>query len=124
MNRIRGKYKGLEIKIKIIIMEIETREAMDKVSTTIENLIHESTENKSINLTLSSTVTHARKNESKRTWRSWAASSSDSNPLNAIKAFHDQPHEVKAKFYYKREEGRGVMYASNNGFLIKLSQGN
>lgn len=63
MNRIRGKYKGLEIKIKIIIMEIETREAMDKVSTTIENLIHESTENKSINLTLSSTVTYASKNE-------------------------------------------------------------
>ncbi|KAG2682997.1 hypothetical protein I3760_10G011300 [Carya illinoinensis] len=33
--------------------------------------------------------------------------------INAIKAFHDQPHEVKAKFY-KREEGQGVMYASNN----------
>ncbi|KAL6138343.1 hypothetical protein ACLB2K_063626 [Fragaria x ananassa] len=33
--------------------------------------------------------------------------------LKAVKAFHDQPHEVKAKFY-KREEGKGVMYASNN----------
>ncbi|XP_062003359.1 1-aminocyclopropane-1-carboxylate oxidase homolog 4-like [Rosa rugosa] len=33
--------------------------------------------------------------------------------LKAVKAFHDQPHEVKAK-YYKREEGKGVMYASNN----------
>lgn len=33
--------------------------------------------------------------------------------VNAIKAFHDQPHEVKEK-YYKREEGKGVMYSSNN----------
>lgn len=33
--------------------------------------------------------------------------------VNAVKAFHEQPHEVKAK-YYKREEGKGVMYASNN----------
>ncbi|XP_059629308.1 1-aminocyclopropane-1-carboxylate oxidase homolog 1-like [Cornus florida] len=33
--------------------------------------------------------------------------------IAAIKAFHDQPPEVKAK-HYKREEGRGVMYTSNN----------
>ncbi|KAM0990039.1 hypothetical protein ACFX13_008715 [Malus domestica] len=33
--------------------------------------------------------------------------------VNAVKAFHEQPHEVKSK-YYKREEGKGVMYASNN----------
>ncbi|XP_062004768.1 1-aminocyclopropane-1-carboxylate oxidase homolog 4-like [Rosa rugosa] len=33
--------------------------------------------------------------------------------VNAVKAFHEQPHEVKAKFY-KREEGKGFMYASNN----------
>lgn len=33
--------------------------------------------------------------------------------VNAVKAFHEQPHEVKAK-YYKRDEGKGVMYASNN----------
>ncbi|XP_054779945.1 1-aminocyclopropane-1-carboxylate oxidase homolog 4-like [Prosopis cineraria] len=33
--------------------------------------------------------------------------------IAAIKAFHDQPQHVKAK-YYKREEGRGVMFASNN----------
>ena len=33
--------------------------------------------------------------------------------IHAIKAFHDQPHEVKSK-YYKREEIGGVMYASNN----------
>lgn len=33
--------------------------------------------------------------------------------VNAVKAFHEQPHEVKAK-YYKREEGKGFMYASNN----------
>lgn len=33
--------------------------------------------------------------------------------INAIKAFHDQPQEVKAK-YYKREESHGVMYTSNN----------
>jgi isopenicillin N synthase-like dioxygenase len=33
--------------------------------------------------------------------------------INAIKAFHEQPHEVKSK-YYKRDEGQGVMYASNN----------
>uniref|UniRef100_A0A5B6YMV1 Fe2OG dioxygenase domain-containing protein n=1 Tax=Davidia involucrata TaxID=16924 RepID=A0A5B6YMV1_DAVIN len=31
----------------------------------------------------------------------------------AVKAFHDQATEVKAK-HYVREEGRGVMYASNN----------
>lgn len=33
--------------------------------------------------------------------------------VNAVKAFHEQPHEVKAK-YYKRDERKGVMYASNN----------
>lgn len=32
--------------------------------------------------------------------------------IAAIKAFHDRPLEEKAK-YYVREEGRGVMYASN-----------
>ncbi|KAI4300502.1 hypothetical protein L6164_033873 [Bauhinia variegata] len=31
----------------------------------------------------------------------------------AIQAFHDLPHETKAK-YYKRDETRGVMYSSNN----------
>lgn len=35
------------------------------------------------------------------------------NTINAIESFHNQPHETKSK-YYKREEGRGVMYASNN----------
>lgn len=33
--------------------------------------------------------------------------------ITAIKSFHEQPSEAKAK-YYAREEGRGVMYASNN----------
>ncbi|KAF3441477.1 hypothetical protein FNV43_RR15391 [Rhamnella rubrinervis] len=33
--------------------------------------------------------------------------------IAAIKDFHSQPYEVKSK-YYNREEGRGVMYASNN----------
>ncbi|KAI3419546.1 Fe2OG dioxygenase domain-containing protein [Psidium guajava] len=33
--------------------------------------------------------------------------------LEAIKAFHEQPQEMKSK-YYRREEGRGVMYSSNN----------
>lgn len=33
--------------------------------------------------------------------------------IAAIKAFHEQPMEIKAK-HYLREEGRGVMYASNN----------
>ncbi|KAF2307648.1 hypothetical protein GH714_030585 [Hevea brasiliensis] len=33
--------------------------------------------------------------------------------LKAIKSFHEQPHEVKSK-YYTRKEGSGVMYASNN----------
>ncbi|WOH06192.1 hypothetical protein DCAR_0625615 [Daucus carota subsp. sativus] len=33
--------------------------------------------------------------------------------ITAIKTFHEQPSEVKAK-YYGREEGRGAMYASNN----------
>ncbi|XP_059427824.1 1-aminocyclopropane-1-carboxylate oxidase homolog 1-like isoform X2 [Corylus avellana] len=33
--------------------------------------------------------------------------------INAIKAFHEQPHEVKSK-YYKRDEGQGMMYTSNN----------
>ncbi|KAL1825051.1 1-aminocyclopropane-1-carboxylate oxidase homolog 12 [Daucus carota subsp. sativus] len=33
--------------------------------------------------------------------------------ITAVKTFHEQRSEVKAKFY-RREEGRGVMYASNN----------
>ncbi|PSS15912.1 1-aminocyclopropane-1-carboxylate oxidase [Actinidia chinensis var. chinensis] len=33
--------------------------------------------------------------------------------IGAIKAFHEQPVEAKAK-HYIREEGRGVMYTSNN----------
>lgn len=33
--------------------------------------------------------------------------------IRAVRALHDEPRDVKAK-YYKREEGRGVMYASNN----------
>lgn len=33
--------------------------------------------------------------------------------VSAIKAFHDQPYEVKCN-YYKRQEGQGVMFASNN----------
>ncbi|KDP37330.1 hypothetical protein JCGZ_06784 [Jatropha curcas] len=33
--------------------------------------------------------------------------------LKAIKSFHEQPHEVKSK-YYKRQEASGVMFASNN----------
>ncbi|XP_062166490.1 1-aminocyclopropane-1-carboxylate oxidase homolog 1-like [Alnus glutinosa] len=33
--------------------------------------------------------------------------------INAIKAFHEEPHAVKSK-YYKRDEAQGVMYASNN----------
>ncbi|XP_065855709.1 1-aminocyclopropane-1-carboxylate oxidase homolog 4-like [Euphorbia lathyris] len=33
--------------------------------------------------------------------------------LQSIRSFHDQPHEIKSK-YYKRQEIGGVMYASNN----------
>ncbi|KAI3472087.1 hypothetical protein Pfo_029375 [Paulownia fortunei] len=33
--------------------------------------------------------------------------------ISAVKSFHEQPKEVKSKFY-SREEMRGVMYASNN----------
>ncbi|GMN74081.1 hypothetical protein TIFTF001_052303 [Ficus carica] len=33
--------------------------------------------------------------------------------VSSVRAFHDQPLDVKSK-YYKREEGRGVMFASNN----------
>ncbi|XP_059463301.1 1-aminocyclopropane-1-carboxylate oxidase homolog 4-like [Corylus avellana] len=33
--------------------------------------------------------------------------------INAIKTFHEQPHEVKSK-YYKRSERQEVLYASNN----------
>ncbi|XVE61459.1 hypothetical protein DITRI_Ditri06bG0042000 [Diplodiscus trichospermus] len=33
--------------------------------------------------------------------------------IEAIKAFHEQPQEIKSK-YYKRDESQGVMYASNN----------
>ncbi|KAF5458157.1 hypothetical protein F2P56_022212 [Juglans regia] len=33
--------------------------------------------------------------------------------INAIRAFHDQPQEVRAK-HYKRQESHGVMYATNN----------
>lgn len=35
------------------------------------------------------------------------------NTIKGIEAFHIQPHETKSK-YYKRDEGRGVMFASNN----------
>ncbi|CAJ2632320.1 unnamed protein product [Trifolium pratense] len=35
------------------------------------------------------------------------------NTIESIESFHNQPHEIKSK-YYKREEGQGVMYASNN----------
>nr|XP_023890219.1 1-aminocyclopropane-1-carboxylate oxidase homolog 4-like [Quercus suber]POE63800.1 1-aminocyclopropane-1-carboxylate oxidase like 6 [Quercus suber] len=34
--------------------------------------------------------------------------------INAIKAFHDQPHEVKSKLYNREKERQGVMYSSNN----------
>ncbi|XP_050243630.1 1-aminocyclopropane-1-carboxylate oxidase homolog 1-like isoform X4 [Quercus robur] len=34
--------------------------------------------------------------------------------IHAIRAFHDQPHEVKAKFYKRENELGGVMYTSNN----------
>lgn len=33
--------------------------------------------------------------------------------IKSIKAFHEQPHEIKSK-YYKRDESQGVMYTSNN----------
>lgn len=33
--------------------------------------------------------------------------------IRAYKAFHEQPHDVKSR-YYKREEHCGVMYATNN----------
>jgi hypothetical protein len=33
--------------------------------------------------------------------------------INAIKAFHEQPHEAKSK-YYKRNEGPVVAYTTNN----------
>ncbi|KAG6717429.1 hypothetical protein I3842_04G098700, partial [Carya illinoinensis] len=33
--------------------------------------------------------------------------------INAIRAFHDQPQEVRAK-HYKRQDSQGVMYATNN----------
>ncbi|KAM7531563.1 hypothetical protein LguiB_034973 [Lonicera macranthoides] len=33
--------------------------------------------------------------------------------ITAIKSFHEQPVDIKAK-YYSQEESRGVMYASNN----------
>ncbi|XP_065856756.1 1-aminocyclopropane-1-carboxylate oxidase homolog 1-like [Euphorbia lathyris] len=36
-----------------------------------------------------------------------------SSTLQSIRSFHDQPYEIKSK-YYKREEIGGVMYASNN----------
>ena len=34
--------------------------------------------------------------------------------INAIKAFHDQPHEVKSKLCNREKERQGVMYSSNN----------
>lgn len=33
--------------------------------------------------------------------------------INAIQSFHEQPLDVKSR-YYKRDEGHGVMYSSNN----------
>nr|POE53771.1 1-aminocyclopropane-1-carboxylate oxidase like 6 [Quercus suber] len=33
--------------------------------------------------------------------------------MDAIKAFHDQPHEVKAKLYNRDNDKQGVMYQSN-----------
>ena len=33
--------------------------------------------------------------------------------IDAIKAFHDQPHEVKAKLYNRDNDKQGVMYQSN-----------
>ena len=33
--------------------------------------------------------------------------------MNAIKAFHDQPHEVKSKFYTRAHNREGVIYTSN-----------
>lgn len=33
--------------------------------------------------------------------------------IDAIKAFHDQPHEVKAKLYNRDNDKKGVMYQSN-----------
>ncbi|KAM3709714.1 hypothetical protein ACJW31_02G193600 [Castanea mollissima] len=33
--------------------------------------------------------------------------------LDAIKAFHDQPHEVKSKLYNRDNDEKGVMYQSN-----------
>jgi isopenicillin N synthase-like dioxygenase len=34
--------------------------------------------------------------------------------LDAIKAFHDEPHEVKSKLYNRDNERNGVQYSSNN----------
>jgi len=33
--------------------------------------------------------------------------------INAIKAFHNEPHEVKSKLYNRENERNGVMYATN-----------
>ncbi|KAK9990244.1 hypothetical protein SO802_025229 [Lithocarpus litseifolius] len=33
--------------------------------------------------------------------------------MNAIKAFHDQPHEVKSKLYTRAHDREGVIYTSN-----------
>ena len=57
--------------------------------------------------------------EASRTWGFFqvinhgVAVSALGETINSIKSFHDQPQQVKAK-YYKREEGHGVMFASNN----------
>ncbi|KAK7853772.1 1-aminocyclopropane-1-carboxylate oxidase like protein 6 [Quercus suber] len=39
--------------------------------------------------------------------------------INAIKAFHDQPHEVKSKLYNREKERQGVMYSSNWSYCLK-----
>jgi isopenicillin N synthase-like dioxygenase len=34
--------------------------------------------------------------------------------INAIKAFHNEPHEVKSKLYNREKERNGVVYATND----------